>query len=81
MPPHRRSCSRVRRRCDQGGAQLETATLPGGHQEDRSNAIRDVIADDLPRARTEPSGLVTHLLPQDLERRVRRVARLAAHYR
>ena len=65
-------CSRVRRRCDQGGVQLETATLPGGHQDDRSNAIRDVIADDLPRARTEPSGLVTHLLPQDLERRVRR---------
>ena len=51
---------------------LETAALPGGHQDDRHNAIRDVIADDLPRSRTEPSGYFDHVLPQNLDRRVRR---------
>ena len=58
----------VHGRCDEGGAHLESATLPGGHQTDRSNAIRDVIADDLPHSRIEPRGLFAHLLPQNLDR-------------
>ena len=50
--------------CDGYGLQLETACLPGGHINERSCAIRDVVARDLPSASTETKGLFAHVLPQ-----------------
>ena len=52
--------------CDPYGLALETATLPGGHQTDRSDAIRDVIAGDLPGSATEVGTLFRHVLPQSV---------------
>ena len=46
------------------GSQLETACLPGDHINERSCAIRDVLAGDLPGASTETRGLFVHVLPQ-----------------
>ena len=46
------------------GLQLETACLPGDHINERSCAIRDVVAGDLPGASTETRGLFAHVLPQ-----------------
>ena len=50
--------------CDGYGLQLETACLPGGHINERSCAIRDVVAGDLPGASMETRGLFAHVLPQ-----------------
>ena len=50
--------------CDGYGLQLETACLPGDHINERSCAIRDVVAGDLPGASTETRGLFAHVLPQ-----------------
>ena len=50
--------------CDGYGLQLETASLPGGHINERSCAIRDVVAGDLPGASMETKGLFAHVLPQ-----------------
>jgi hypothetical protein len=38
--------------------------LPGGHINERSCAIRDVVAGDLPGASMETRGLFAHVLPQ-----------------
>ena len=46
------------------GLQLETANMPGDHINERSCAIRDVVARDLRGASTETTGLFTHVLPQ-----------------
>ena len=50
--------------CDGYGLQLETACFPGDHINERSCAIRDVVAGDLPGASTETRGLFAHVLPQ-----------------
>ena len=38
--------------------------MPGDHINERSCAIRDVVAGDLPGASTETRGLFAHVLPQ-----------------
>ena len=40
------------------------ASLPGGHINERSCAIRDVVAGDLPGASMETKGHFAHVLPQ-----------------
>jgi hypothetical protein len=50
--------------CDGYGLQLETANMPGDHINERSCAIRDVVARDLRGASTETTGLFAHVLPQ-----------------
>ena len=53
--------------CDGYGLQLETACLPGGHINERSCAIRDFVAGDLPGASTEHGDegpLRSHVLPR-----------------
>ena len=42
--------------CDGYGLQLETANMPGDHINERSCAIRDVVARDLRGASTETTG-------------------------
>jgi hypothetical protein len=44
--------------------QLETANMPGDHINERSCAIRDVVAHDLRGASMETTGLFAHVLPQ-----------------
>jgi hypothetical protein len=43
--------------CDGYGLQLETANMPGDHINERSCAIRDVVARDLRSASMETTGL------------------------
>jgi hypothetical protein len=50
--------------CDGYGLQLETANMPGDHINERSCAIRDVVARDLRSASMETTGLFAHVLPQ-----------------
>ena len=62
---------RAPRVCDLHGLQLETACLAGDSRIVRHDAVRDVIAADLPGARTEPDRLLAHVLPQLRGRRPR----------
>ena len=61
----------VARVCDLHGLQLETALLHGDSRIVHHDAIRDVIADVLPRAHVEPTHLLSHVLPQLVSRRAR----------
>ena len=56
--------ARRSRTCDGYGRQLETANLPGNHIAERSSAIVNVVAGDLPGASMETKGLFAHVLPQ-----------------
>ena len=46
------------------GLQLETVNMPGDHINERSCAIRDVVARDLRGASMETTGLFANVLPQ-----------------
>ena len=61
--PRGRICENL----DGYGLQLEFGDgepVPGGQINERSCAIRDVIAGELPGASTETKGLFAHVLPQ-----------------
>ena len=65
--PRGRICENLTNICDGYGLQLESwrrRAVPGGQINERSCAIRDVIAGELPGASTETKGLFAHVLPQ-----------------